>query len=243
MDTVYDHGPLIAFIHGKPRAERLLGRFIEHDPRSRGYATDDHGAGHTYQAVTHDRYSAILDQGQLGSCTGNAGTGAMGTAPFANSAGAGAAFNEAYAIKLYSDATHHDDVPGYYPPMDTGSSGLAIAKVLKARGMISGYQHAFSMTGLLTALQTTPVIIGTVWLAGMDYPDSRGFVPLSGEVAGGHEYLCREFEPGPTLDTGVLTLDNSWGEGWGDHGRFRMHVRDMAYLLGQQGDVVAMLPR
>jgi hypothetical protein len=242
MTTVYDHAPLIAFIHGQPRAERLLGRFIEHDPRSRRYATPDHGTSHSYAAVTHERFSPILDQGQLGSCTGNAGAGLLGTAPFAGTATVAEQFDEAYAVKLYSDATHRDDVPGSYPPMDTGSSGLAIAKVLRARGLVDGYQHAFSVTGLLTALQTAPVIIGTVWLSGMDQPDSRGFVRVAGSVQGGHEYLCREFEPGSTLDNGVVTLDNSWGKGWGDRGRFRMHVRDMAYLLGQQGDVVAPVP-
>jgi hypothetical protein len=243
MTTVYDHAPLIAFIHGQPRAERLLGRFIEHDPRSRAYATADRGPEHAYEGVFHRRHSNILDQGQLGSCTGNAGTGMLACEPFALSRPVrGLGLDEAYAVKLYSDATHRDDVPGSYPPMDTGSSGLAIAKVLRARGLIDGYQHAFSVTGLLTALQTAPVIIGTVWLSGMDQPDSRGFVPVAGSVQGGHEYLCREFEPGSTLDNGVITLDNSWGKGWGDRGRFRMHVRDMAYLLGQQGDVVAPVP-
>lgn len=243
MTTAYDHGSLISFIHGQPRAEKLLGRFVEHDPRSRDFPTFDHGAEHAYLAVAHPRYTRILDQGQLGSCTGNAGTGLLGTEPFCVSASTGAVFDEAYAVKLYSDATRRDDVPGHYPPMDTGSSGLAIAKVLKARGLIAGYRHAFSVTGLLSALQLGPVIIGTVWLSGMDEPDARGFVSISGSVQGGHEYLCREFEPGATLDDGVLTLDNSWGSGWGDNGRFRMHVRDMAYLLGQQGDVVAPIPR
>jgi hypothetical protein len=87
---------------------------------------------------------AILDQGKLGSCTGNAGTGAVGTQPFYHQVGKNvlpavddASAGEQFAVKLYSDATKADAIPDSYPPDDTGSSGLAICKVLNARGTIS----------------------------------------------------------------------------------------------------------
>jgi hypothetical protein len=234
-----DHDPIIAFLPTRARPARGLGRYISHDPRSRVYpVTVDAPIG----PVLHDRFSSWLDQGELGSCTGNAGTGMLGSAPFSTTAKAARIYNESYAVKLYADATRTDDVSGYYPPMDTGSSGLAIAKVLRARGIIDRYEHAFSVRAALTALQRAPILIGSVWLSGMDQPDAHGFVQLSGSVEGGHEYFCREYEPGATFDTGVLTCDNSWSKSWGDWGRFRLTVAQFGYLLKQQGDVTAPVP-
>lgn len=217
-----------------------LGRYVWHDPRSRAFPIT-HLA--TPQAISHPRYGPWLDQGQLGSCTGNAGTGMLGCGPFSPSQGPAQGFDEAFAIQLYSDATKVDDVPAEYPPTDTGSSGLAIAKVLKARGLIDRYEHAFSVREALVALQRAPVLIGSLWLTGMFNPDSHGRVRLSGAVAGGHEYLLREYVPGRTFNTGTLVCDNSWGLGWGDHGRFRLSVAQLSTLLSKQGDVTAPVPR
>lgn len=232
----------IAFIHGQPRSANLLGRFVEHDPRSRAFAVSADATA--VKAVRHTRHAPILDQGQLGSCTGNAGIGALSCSPYTRTKRQAAKYNEAAAVELYSAATQRDDVPGAYPPMDTGSSGLAIAKVLYARGVISGYQHAFSIDAVLTALQRVPVLIGTVWLSGMDQPDERGFVSTTGTVQGGHEYLLREYQPSRVSpEDGVLTFDNSWGTGWGLEGRFKMRVSQLRYLLGQQGDATVLLPK
>lgn len=238
-----EHGTVISYIQGQPREQHLLGRFVQHDPRSRAYAVQvRQTAG--FPPVSHRRFTGILDQGQLGACTGFAATGALGCAPFSSSIRAArSVFNAAFATQLYSDATQGDEFPGSYPPMDTGSSGLGVAKVLHKRALIAGYEHCFSMEAVLTALQRVPVLIGTVWFSGMDTPDAEGFITPTGNTQGGHEYLLRAYSPdGPDLDNGVLTFDNSWGYGWGDRGRVRMRVRDLRYLLGRQGDAVAMVP-
>src|SRR2546423_656913 len=52
------------------------------------------------------------------------------------------------AVKLYSDEEVLDG-DGPYPPNDNGSTGLTCAKVLKRAGMISGYQHTFSLDAAL----------------------------------------------------------------------------------------------
>jgi hypothetical protein len=70
-----------------------------------------------------DRVLAILDQGELGSCTGNAGTGSLGTEPFYSAgeksvsrdpddAGAG----EEFAVQPYSDASRVDAYQGSTRP-------------------------------------------------------------------------------------------------------------------------------
>jgi hypothetical protein len=240
LDAVPAHGPITAILPDVP-GPRGKGRHVFHDPASKGYAvTGEVPPG----PIVHERHIPILDQGQLGSCTGNAGTGMLGTSPFFDTAPVRSlALNQPYAVGLYGQATHLDGIPGYYPPIDGGSSGLGVAKALRARGIIDRYEHAFSVEAMLTALRRAPVIVGTVWLSGMNTPDSRGFVQLTGKAEGGHEYLCREYEPvGSRLSFGVLTFDNSWSASWGDRGRFRITVGDFAYLLKQQGDVTAPVP-
>ena len=116
---------------------RSLAYMVENDAREMGGGLHDQH---------WDRVLAILDQGQLGSCTGNAGTGALGTQPLYDAVGKpvlpanDAVAAEQFAVQLYADATVADGYPGTYPPDDTGSSGLAVCKVLKARGVVSGYR-------------------------------------------------------------------------------------------------------
>ena len=129
-----------------------------------------------------ERVLAVLDQGQLGSCTGNAGTGALGTQPFYDAVGrrvlpgTDAAAGEEFAVQLYADATVVDGYPGTYPPDDTGSSGLAICKVLKTRGTIKGYCHARTAYGFLRLLQSGPVLQGMPWYNAFFTPDTKGFI-------------------------------------------------------------------
>jgi hypothetical protein len=192
-----------------------------------------------------ERVLAILDQGQLGSCTGNAGAGALGTQPFYDSVGSDvlpapddATAGEEFAVQLYSDATKVDALSGEYPSEDTGSSGLAICKVLKARGTIRAYRWARTPYGLLRLLQNGPVLQGMPWYNAFFEPDSDGYIdadptwPSSG-FAGGHEVEA----VGVELDTSVafsstIIYANSWGPGWGLEGRFKMRLRTYEQMSG-----------
>jgi hypothetical protein len=55
-----------------------LGRHVDHDSRSLAYA---HGVlpKSAIQSVSWTRRIDVLDRGQIGSCTGNAATGILGT--------------------------------------------------------------------------------------------------------------------------------------------------------------------
>ena len=214
---------------------RSLAYMVENDAREMGGGLHDQH---------WDRVLAILDQGQLGSCTGNAGTGALGTQPLYDAVGKpvlpanDAVAAEQFAVQLYADATVADGYPGTYPPDDTGSSGLAVCKVLKARGVVSGYRWARSPYGLLRLLQAGPVLQGMPWFNAFFTPDPDGFIDsapgwLGSGVAGGHEIeaLGVEIDHRDAFNS-VVIYANSWGTGWGDAGYFRMRLRTYEKLTG-----------
>ncbi|WP_345486104.1 C1 family peptidase, partial [Planotetraspora phitsanulokensis] len=165
-------------------------------------------------------------------CTGFAATGALASQPYYSAAGQRAIGDQdpsEFARSLYSDATLADTWPGSWPPEDTGSSGLAICKVLKSRGTITSYRWATTAKGLLRLLQDGPVLMGMPWYSDFFEPDVEGFVdygPWRGsDLAGGHEVEvvgCQVDQD--DLSASVLTIANSWSTSWGDAGYFRMRL-------------------
>lgn len=223
----------------------LLGRHVRHDPRSRAYPVAPTATVLT--AVRHQAFIGILDQGQLGSCTGNAGVGAIYRQPFTEVLGSYSWLyvpDESGAVALYSAATKLDGDPENYPPTDTGSDGLSVAKALKAAGIISGYLHAFTLQSALLQLMSTPLITGITWYNSMFTPDDLGVLvvdPASG-VAGGHELCVDEYIPAAGPDPAYVGGPNSWGSRWGLSGRWYMTVEDWGKLLADDGDVTAFVP-
>jgi hypothetical protein len=206
-----------------------LGRVQEHDPQSRGFAAP---TALPISSVWWRRYGLVLDQGQLGSCTGNAAAQALNHLPF-HVIGS-PCLGESTAVSLYSVATNVDAFDGTYPPEDTGSSGLAVAKAAQLAGYITSYEHAFGLDHVLAAAQYGPQIIGTDWHEEMFYPDADGTIVPSGPIAGGHEYVL----DGVDLPHRRLRFLNSWGSGWGARGRFYMSFDNFATLLDAGGDAV-----
>jgi hypothetical protein len=143
---------------------------------------------------------------------------------------------EALAVDLYSAATAADPFDGRWPPDDTGSDGLSVAKVLKQRGLIGAYTHCFGIGDVLAALQDGPVITGTPWYDGMFNPGDRGVVTISGDVVGGHEYLIT----GVDVVRQEVTFDNSWGPRWGEAGSGRMSYATYGRLLAEDGDATVL---
>lgn len=218
---------------------KRLGRHVEHDPRSKDYRfTLDQAV--SLQTVEHKRHGTIFDQGQIGSCTGNAVAGARNTEPLFDPDDR--ILGEPGALTAYIRGSIIDGFPGYYPAQDTGSSGLAVAKAAKQMGWIRSYSHAFSIDDALAALQKGPVITGVPWYEGFDSPNADGLVAIEGQIRGGHEIVARGYIAAPNPDDALILLDNSWGPTWGYNGHFYWTVATWRQLLENQGDATILVP-
>lgn len=217
-----------------PHIDPRLGRHQVHDERSRAYALE--AVALPTVPVLHQRHRPIFDQGSLGSCTANAALGMLSTGPLWD----GQPWTEADCIKLYSEETLLDDaeIPGHYPPDDTGSAGIYSCKALKNRKLITKYQHAFSLTTALGWLGRQPISIGIPWLESMFTPGKGALLTVDrrSAVAGGHQVCVDGIEPARSR----VRIANSWGPSWGDHGWCWMTYADLGWLLAQGGDAVTV---
>jgi hypothetical protein len=215
---------------------RRLGRHQIHDallPELE--AVFEAGAQPRILNVVHQEHEPCFDQGQLGSCTANAALGVLVTDPFWR---AGMSFTEADAVALYEIETKLDDsqIPGEYPPDDTGSSGPWSMRALEKQGKIRSWRHTRSLHTALRLLNTGPISVGTPWFQSMFTPDDVGMLvvdPSSG-VAGGHQYAVTAND---VAGQRVL-VRNSWGTSWGQNGHAWLSWSDLDLLLHDGGDVV-----
>lgn len=231
----------------------LLGRNVHLDSRSLAYAVQPAAV-----EVTNVRWPSsisVLDQGDIGSCTGNAGVSNLYHRPFYGQGDPAFRFapSEDGALYLYADATAADSYAGTftYPPpggQDTGSDGLTICRVLHGGGDISGYQPALDLDSSLQALMVGPGITGLPWYNSMFDAPASGLltVDMRSGLAGGHEICVDEVvlagAPGNGTGSVLVGGPNSWGTGWGNYGRWYMKATDWWKLRKRQGDVYFMVP-
>ncbi len=211
-----------------------LGRHVEHDPRSLAFSAGTAAI----KTVSHTRHAQAFDQGELGSCTGNAMAGVLMTEPFWVR---GRNLTEKDAVALYRSATKLDHIPGSYPPRDTGSSGIAVMKAAVKAKYITGYAHTFSLDQLLGSLVLAPGILGINWYSSFDTPARDGECPLTAaaRIRGGHEVQMF----GVDASKERVWCYNSWGPSWGGrkNGTFYFSWKTLKRLLGERGD--ATFPR
>lgn len=210
-----------------------LGRKVEHDEKSRSFPV--RLVADTPTSVRWRKYGAVLNQGNLGACTG------LSMAHAANTEGCHvpntALLDGNDARSLYSRATVLDAWPGQWPTEDTGSSGLAVCKAATEKGLLSRYEWAFGFEHFLLSIQRGPMMLGTWWYNSMFTPvDKAGTIRVveSSGTAGGHEYTAT----GIDVKAKWVYFVNSWGKEWGNSGRFRMSFADVSLLLSQDGDAI-----
>jgi hypothetical protein len=224
-----------------------LGRHLHHDPKSVNYPMAD--MLDRSVPLANNRWRRMLpalDQGSVGSCTGNGMLGHLATHPLHMPSGwRGLHYNEVTARDvLYSRATEIDEWEGQYPPDDTGSSGLAVCKAAQEKGWIDNYVWGFTLDDTLRWLsQKGTVIVGTIWTEDMFTPDAQGFLHPTGADAGGHEYELLAIEitdATPGQEQGWVEMENSWTPRWGQRGRAKITFPNLkSLLIDQQGDAKA----
>lgn len=218
-----------------------LGRRINHDPRSKRYPVDV--AGLDVTDVEWPYYLPVLDQGQIGKCTAEAAVEMLGSDPFRQTLEidiVNQLATDEYTNQFYSDEETLDG-DGPYPPNDNGSDGLTSAKIAQARGLISGYTHAFSAEDALKGMQNGPGSWGTLWKTGMDAVDeTTGQIRYTGSVRGGHELCVYKIN---ALEE-QLWFHQSWGAwGYQRSGIAWISFADFEVSLADQGDVTFFVPR
>jgi hypothetical protein len=221
--------PELKIIRLTPQDPRL-GRAVVHDPRSRNYAAARRAVVRKDKA--HRIYDPTPNPDQtIGNCTG------VAECVMANTVGnrrLGVRLNMSTADKIYSRATQIDVFPGIWPPVDSGSSGLAAAKAAVEQGIGTGYEWYFGIDAVLDGLQTRPISIGTWWPEGMFERDINLRVRPTGQKLGGHQWTLRAHWPSSSRTIGQQLVEGiCW---WGSYRALRMTVDDFAELLADDGD-------
>jgi hypothetical protein len=229
------------YIKQIPSDDPLLGRNIEHDPRSRAYAF--RAGRDPLASIQHHSNIRTLNQ-HVGSCTCHT---ALKLCTYSHwftlsreQQGAIIADPDGMATDWYRETTRNDEFDGEWEPNDTGSSGTSASKTAVRRGFAKGFQHAFSFDDTLAMLAKKPVGIGVWWYSTFDRPDHTGLVRLTSASRrrGGHEFVLDELD----VEHEQVWAQNSWGDDFGIAGRFRFSFADLERLLNEDGDSVQLLP-
>jgi len=230
------------FLKEHPDNPFRLGRHRAHDVLD---ALPERDAAHIVDifapilSAHHEEFEPVFDQGQLGSCTANAALGTLVTAPFGKQ---GVAYTEDDAVALYELETKLDDsqIPGEYPPADTGSTGPWSMMALEKQGKIRSFVHSRSAHHALLLLNHGPISIGVTWFQSMfqveQLPSGQAAIkvdPNSG-VAGGHQVCVVANDP----KSRMVYVRNSWGTRWGDDGHAWLSWADLALLFRNGADAV-----
>lgn len=239
------------YINKLPQRDPRLGRHVEHDSRSKAFAfkvtTPKKDA-----TIFWEDDAPILNQKNLGGCVGFTGADIANTqlfTPVRKALNNGKFYGNTDGISFYKGATANDDIKGTYPPNDTGSSGLGLAKYLKKIKVIDSYTHAFTWDAYIQAILTQPVAMGTLWTNQMFNPDAGGQIHVGAltndNIAGGHEWSIR----GRDVKRGLNLGRNHWDSTWNPTtqaqklpGEFWISDADLKLLLSPQaeGDVTVL---
>lgn len=224
------------------RLDPRLDWHPRHDPRSRSYAVAEVLPKPPVLKKCWNG-SRVLDQGREGACVGYAWAAELGSSPFR-----APLVDEIFAGKIYRAAKDVDEWEG---SDYSGTSVLAGAKTVRRMGWIGEYRWGFSIEDLRDAVLTLgPAVIGIPWTSGMYEPRPSGLLDPSGAVVGGHAILVRGYHPGMRIRGEgwndrheVFTLQNSWGEDYGQKGRVLIRAAELAGLLADDGEICIPLQR
>ncbi|WP_329131564.1 hypothetical protein OG552_10535 [Streptomyces sp. NBC_01476] len=205
---------------------------------------------------TSELFPGLDDLPALGSCGGNSGTevaAALLTPVEATAVGldvTDAVAAEKYAIGVYSDATKRDEWHDVqFPSDDCGTSGLAIAKVLRSRGICDQYGTATTAEEFARDMGHGTCLFGMPWYQAWFEPTSSALLDdvtgwENSPIDGGHLVTATALEKVTFTKTGdldpkrtIVRLRNHWTTSWGDGGSFRLSL-DLYQQISDQVDII-----
>jgi hypothetical protein len=209
-----------------------LGRaFISHDPRNWNYPARSLFAAEAPIIERVWRRGGAYNQGPTPHCVAHTAKGMLNTAPFS-------AFEPYHrrskypTVEWYSEFQKRDQWPG--EAYDGTSAQGALAYLVEI-GKISEYRWCYGIDDVLRTLSHVgPVGVGAWWRSGMWDPDPKShLISYAGTYDGGHQFEAIGVHPAVE----EVECMNSWGDEWGDRGRFRMKFDQFAALLADDADV------
>jgi hypothetical protein len=215
-------------VHTVEQQDPRLGRQMVHDSRSLQFPASFAVDPATWRTKSIRVYEPLPNPNQeVGCCTG------VSKCTMFNAVGnrkTGSVLDMDDALSVYSLATTLDPWDGAFPPVDTGSSGLAAAKAAQQLGL--GGQYRWLFGGADEIVQAVMggicVSVGTWWYNDMFDRDVDGRVQPTGAQAGGHQWTVRGYDKGKDW-----ILGRCW---WGDFRDFWIARADLDELLHDGGD-------
>ncbi len=180
------------------------------------------------------------NQGDVGACEAFTQLDIACAKPRTLSFGTQPLFNAA-SLDAYHWITANDDIPGTYPPDDTGSDSLSGCKWLVQNGFAKSCQVLSGEAAVKSAIQSGPVIVGMSWPDGFMTPDNCGNMPTpSAPIDGGHAEPTVAFDG---VDTWVMQnhwdeLPEHWGVCIGTHCSYHLLTTEQLFGTVLDADFV-----
>lgn len=224
--------------------ERTYGRLINFDQKHRLYNIKPvllvAGFSMNLPQSVNWKCPIVVDQGSEGSCVGHGWVNVLASGPQSIPD-----MDHETAVVLYHDAQKLDPWEGgAYPgatPFYEGTTVSSGGKACMANGYIGGFCWSFEFFDFLVGVaHFSPAAIGVNWKAGMQNTDDNGFIHYDGDTMGGHCVCIDQLEiKDPyniNYETDYAAGPNSWGDDWGNSGRFRISLGDLEKALKDNGE-------
>lgn len=199
------------------------------------------------------RCSCWNDQGYEGACVGFAWSHELCAQPKKFPVDA------EFARAIYYRAKQIDY---WYGEDYEGTSVLAGVKAVKEvfgeRGLplIQEYRWAFGLEDVVRTIgHKGPVVFGLNWYQNMTETTEKGWIEPTGGLYGGHAIcgrgvrLVRVDKEGPwnmeniDIDKSYVVMRNSWSQWWGVNGDCKITLRNLDYLLNEDGEACIPVKR
>ena len=207
-----------------------LGRRYEPDPRNKDWPIRALLPLRSYEQPRTKIWACktVLDQGNIGSCVGNAFAAQLIARPYPIKN-----ITQKDAVNIYRSAQTLDEYPG---EDYEGTSVLAGVKATKKLypNTIESYRFGSTLADAVAVLSWhSPIVVGFNFYSGMYTVDSDGFIHVTGSQVGGHAMLAR----GVDIQKNAIMIRNSWGRKFGRNGDAWISYDDFSRLIQENGEL------